>query len=686
MKRCLSLLIFLALGARASAFVTSATLEYSAPHPVHMYLNGVEIKNYDSQFAHFNDYALLCSADGSLPLELFKYKQDNVLAIHQKGFGGWHEFTNMGVSYRLTVYQSAGAPVVVWSDPGNTKYLHFEPGQQPPAGWEKPGFDDSAWKDSISARMITDYWGWAELPDAAFKGFLGKEGYVPFLSNNKVGAASAGMVNVFRSRFRVPYKPGKLALFSAVKQAKQGDKVLVRLIPARDCATMGSLQVSASLPQGLKPVQAPGAAFDQASRRLSWNFPSPAKSLATNIQSVVENKGFVLPHKAFGPWKANRPPKDYIRNMTSNEYYDSSTFPSGASCWFQMSPPPFKDGPDAPIILSVTFQSQILPRGFNGLISYSVDYIMFNYSVDGGLNGEMAGQGVNLSKVSGGGPSPDTSRGGPRVPVRGGGALGSEGVNLSKFAGGNGSQNWANGYYDATYDRRWTWADLENLRVSFKAKQVGDRKLDNLLLSCVASVRYYDPKEVAPYFYAEVTEPACKVLNITASLNSLSNDSSATASDSIAVNQRLCAPTPMPTATRVPTRVPTPRPGVTPPTPVPTAVPTVVQNLLVNQRPRITEVKSAPEPFRRGGVFLYFTLGGAANVVNFIVYDAAGKPIANVDAGAFGAGKNQIFYDGLADTKKALAPGRYSYEIRARVDNVVESFRGSFSRESDKFQ
>jgi len=385
----------------ARAFVTSAVLEFCNPQPTKFYLNGVELKSYDLQFQHFNHYAMICSSDGTLPLDLFKYKTENVLSIYQIGRGGWHEFTNMGVSYRLTVYQSGGSPIVVWSEPDNTKFMHYEPGQQPPAGWEKPGFDDSKWKEAVAARMITDYWGWPELPDPAFKGFLGNEGYVPFLSHNKVGNASADMVNVFRSTFRLPDKPGKLVVYPYQASAKQGDKVLVRLIPARDCASMGNLQVSAVLPKGLDPLQAPGAAYDQATRKLSWRYSSPAKSFATNIVSVADNKGFVLPQKAFGPWKPNRPPLDYKRNMTDAEYHDSATFPSGASCWFNMSPPPFKDGPGAPIILSVTFQSQYFPEGYNGLISYTVEHIMFNYSVDGSLNGVKGDEGVNVTKFAG---------------------------------------------------------------------------------------------------------------------------------------------------------------------------------------------------------------------------------------------------------------------------------------------
>jgi hypothetical protein len=640
----------------ARAFVTSATLEYSAPHPAKFYLNGVEIKNYESQFAHFNDYDLISSSDGSLPLELFRYKTENVLAIYQKGFGGWHEFTNMGVSYRLTVYQSAGAPIVVWSEPGNTKYLHFNPGQDLPVGWEKPGFDDSKWQESISARMITDYWGWAELADPNFTGFLGNEGHVPFLSNNKVGNASAGMINIFRSTFKLPDKPGKLVVYPYTPKAKQGEKVLVQLIPARDCASMGNLQASAVLPKGLDPLQAPGATFDGATRTLSWRYPSPAKNLATNIESILENNGFVQPHKAFGPWKPNRPPKDYIRNMTTDEYYDSSSFPSGASAWFKMSPPPFKDSATAPIILSVTFMTQFLPRGFNGLISYTVDHILFNYSIDGTMNGV----------------KPD------------------RGVNITKFAGGNGSQNWSTGYFDATYDRHWTWTDLENLKIHFFAKQVGDRKLDNLLLSCIASVRYYDPKDVKPYFYATLSEPGCKALTITANVKSLVNDASSSGSAVIMASNN-CAPTPRPTSTPIPptpTRAPTPRPGVTPPTPppTPTAKPTPVPTSPPSPKPGIKDVSSSPEPFKRGGVYVQFSINNSVTGLKLNVFNSAGQILVSVDGGAFSAGANQVFFDGLDAKKKALPPGVYEYEIQATAGQMQESFRGRFTKASDKFR
>jgi hypothetical protein len=558
----------------------------------------------------------------------------------------------MGVSYRLTVYQSAGAPIVVWSEPGNTKYLHFNPGQELPVGWEKPGYDDSKWLESISARMITDYWGWAELADPNFTGFFGNEGHVPFLSNNKVGNASAGMINIFRSTFRLPDKPGKLVVYPYTPKPKQGDKVLVSLIPARDCASMGNLQVSAVLPKGLDPLQAPGASFDAATRTLNWRYPSPAKNIATNIVSVVENNGFVQPHKAFGPWKPNRPPKDYIRNMTVDEYYDSAAFPSGASAWFKMSPPPFKDSPTAPYILSVTFMCQFLPRGFNGLISYTVDYILFNYSVDGSMKGA----------------KPD------------------KGVNISKFAGGNGSQNWSTGYYDATYDRHWTWSDLENLKVYFYGKQVGDRKLNNLLLSCIASVRYYDPKDVKPYFYATLSEPGCKALTISATVRSLVNDSSSSSSAVIMASNN-CVPTPRPTSTPIPTPVPTyppPPPGATP-RPTPTTRPTPVPTALAQKGPGIKDVSSSPEPFKRGGVYVQFSLGNSVTGLKLNVFNSSGQVLVSVDGGAFAAGPNQIFFDGLDAKKKPLLPGKYQYEIEATGESK-ESFRGSFTKASDKFK
>jgi hypothetical protein len=639
--------------APAGAFVTSATLEYSAPHPVKFYLNGTEIKNYDSQFPRFFEYDLICSSDGSLPLELFKYKSENVLAIYQKGQGGWEQFTNMGVSYRLTIYQSAGAPVVVWSEPGNTKFLHLNPGQDLPVGWEKPGFDDAKWQEGISARMITDYWGWAELPDPAFRGALGNEGFVPFLSNNRTGAASAGMINIFRSTFRLPDKPGKLVVYPYTPKPKQGDKVLVSLIPARDSASMGNLQVSAVLPKGLDPLQAPGASFDAATRTLNWRYPSPSKSLATNIESVVENNGFVQAQKAFGPWKPNRPPKDYVRGITLEQYYDSATFPSGASGWFKMSAPPFKDSPKAPYILSVTFMCQYQPQGFNGLIEYSVEHIMFNYSVDGSLKGVKPDKGVNITKTS---------------------------VSQS-------GQYWNKGYYDATYDRHWTWSDLENLKVYFFAKQVGARKLDNRLLSCIASVRYYDPNDVKPYFYATLSESGCKALTISATIKSLVNDASSSGSAVIMASNN-CAPTPTPTYTPRPTPVPTyppPPPGATP-RPTPTTRPTPVPTAPPSKAPGIKDVNSSPEPFKRGGVYVQFSINNSVTGLKLNVFGASGQVVVSVDGGAFAAGPNQIFFDGLDAKKRALAPGKYQYEIEASVGDSKESFRGSFTKASDKFQ
>jgi hypothetical protein len=372
------------------------------------------------------------------------------------------------------------------------------------------------------------------------------------------------------------------------------------------------------------------------------------------MESVLENHGFVLPNKALGPWKENRPPKDYVRNMTDDEYFDSSEFPSGASAWFKMSAPPFNDGPNAPIILSVTLMCQFLPSGFNGLVSYTVDHIMLNYSVDGSLTGIKPDYGINITKDS---------------------------VSQS-------GEYWSTGYLDVTYDRTWTWTDLKNLRLHFYAKQVGDRKIDDRLLRAIAAVRYYDPKEAKPWFYATLNESGCKSLSISATIKSLDTDFSSSASALVQANPGACVPTPTNTRTPIPptpTKTATLRPSETrPPTPVPTATP--APTAPPSQNPGISAVSSLPEPFKRGGVYVQFSLRNSVTGLKLKVFGADKSVLVTVDGGAFPAGQNQIFFDGLDDHHKALPPASYEYQIDAVAGTVTESYRGHFTRVADNFQ
>jgi hypothetical protein len=631
-----------------NAYVTSATLEYSYPHPTEMYLNGVQIRSPESSYSHFEDYALLCSANGTFPLELLNYKKENVLAFRQRGTGlAIVQVANMGISYRLTLHRSSGKPLVIWSEPDHTKLAHFDPGRPVPDDWFKPDFNDTGWKQARLARYITDIGGWPELPDLKFKGPLGQDGFVPFLSHNPVGNASAGMVDVFRSTFVIPDEPGALTMKALPSTKKVGEKMMVALAPSADCASMGPLVISMTAPPGLDPVAVYLKPFVTPSNSMTWNFSSPVQTLDIHLESVLENNGFVMPQKALGTWLPDRfIPRSLRRNITWQEYIDSATFPSASSCWFKMSAPPYTDGPHAPVILEVTFESQIYPMGKNGLNTRDLEHILFNYAVDNSLRGNIFGDaGINVARNSG---------------------------SCAGF-----ERKWTDGYYNATPDRRWSWSDLANLRVKFSAEQVGSRKRENRLLRCVAHIRYYDPAAVSPFFWAKVREPDCRTLTITASMSSPQNDNVSTGSLAFVVNSEKCPPASIAAAPRPKAVLPPGDPDV-PPTPE-TRISRVVEPM-----PAVSDVRTGPEPFRRGGVYVYFSSKQAISGLRFYVYDRTGRPVALAAAGDFGAGNNLLYFDGLNTDKAALTPGAYLYELRYELGGRPESFRGKFSKAAEK--
>src|SRR5688572_25207310 len=110
------------------AYITSAMLEYCADDEVAIYLNGSELMRR-SEFGPF-DYQVITTADGSLPLELFRENQENVLGVENFDT----EAGAINVSYRLTVYHSDGDPVVIWSVPEQSRFLHLSKEEKSPLG------------------------------------------------------------------------------------------------------------------------------------------------------------------------------------------------------------------------------------------------------------------------------------------------------------------------------------------------------------------------------------------------------------------------------------------------------------------------------------------------------------------------------------------------------------------------
>jgi hypothetical protein len=228
---------------------------------------------------------------------------------------------------------------------------------------------------------------------------------------------------------------------------------------------------------------------------------------------------------------------------------------------------------------------------------------------------------------------------------------------------------WQTGYYDASEDRKWTWADINNLRVKLRAHQAGNRQLGRVV-SVFAVIRCLTLQKCAPSLLARVTSTKCEKLRVNAGL--AQTDGKASASDSfiLPVNQQACIP---------PTRTPTPLPGITPlPTPVPgpKSVPPETIGLSCLQ--------TSPEPFRRGGVFIYFCLKMDADIV-VEVSKLNGEVARTLPSVTCRSGNSQMFFNAVDSADRPLAPGGYIYTIKAITTDgkYVTSHHASFTRGQD---
>jgi hypothetical protein len=502
-KASLFALALLGLSALSYAQIVSASLEYSSTAPVKIFINGIEIKNPESADEHLTDFALISSVDGSLPLGAFKYGQPNVLAFAQKNLMRHPSEIYMLLSYCLTLRYANGELVHVTGKPENGKCLFVPQSQTVPSTWVQASFDDAQWKRPQRVGLEGAGFALAELPDPAGAGVL------PFLARDFTGHGQMGDNLYFRQVFSLPSRPGAVRIYPYQAAPKRGDKPAFALIPDRACASLGNLEISLALPQGLEPLASPTTRWEAAGRKLTWDFASPAKFTALNLASVVDNQGFESPQVALGPWRANRAFAN--KRMLGEDYWHSTAINSGTSAWYKMSAPAFTDGPTAPVILGVVFQSQLVPGGRKGALSgEGVDDILLNYSVDGSQQGSLK-QDANLSRYGG--------------PV---------GIQVGRGASSS-IDCWINGYYVADTDRNWTWKDLANLKVHLRSVQHG-QKHRSQLLSCIASVRYYQPADIAPRFYTQVTEATRKTLHLAAAVRSLQGNGDAVGSLDLNVN------------------------------------------------------------------------------------------------------------------------------------------------------
>lgn len=238
MRRFALLAALLAAARPGPAYVTSAVLEFLVDDTVAFFLNGSMV--LERSRAEAFSYQVLSTADGNLPLELFREQGENVLAAANYNPVGGH----MGLAFRLTVHQSDGDPVRVWSDPSQTRLLHLKEGDPEPAGWQQLDFDDGAWPQGLGVRLVDTYTRHPTLEEPSLAGFFGG-GFVPFLTHQSNARGNSTDRNLIRSRFRFPVKASKVQVKAQPEGAAQGQAVQVQLVPGPDLAMVPQFNVLA---------------------------------------------------------------------------------------------------------------------------------------------------------------------------------------------------------------------------------------------------------------------------------------------------------------------------------------------------------------------------------------------------------------------------------------------------------
>jgi hypothetical protein len=624
----------------AKAYVTSATLEYSVDDEVGIFVNGKALlARSDFRWA---DFAVLSTSDGTLPLNVFNMNGDNTLAVENFDTEGGA----MGVAYRLTVHQSSGDPIVVWSEPGVTRFKHLRSDQKDPEGWAAPEYNDSAWELAIEGNISKDnQWvRWDCLPDPAF-GVFGSMGCVPFISHITSARSNGHDHNLLRSHFKFPNVPAKVRLVVNPPKASSGQNISFRLVPGKDATYFDRYQLFARIPAGLKVTSlSKGGYLDAKTSAAFWDFSAAdtgVRYLTVNARAVLQADGWSQPEKVLGPPKAGKVARQL--NVPSAVFNDGSKFGPRNPAWFSMQAP--VGTPPGSEILGVIFHSQLRLSGQDSFHVNETDPVYFNYSVDGSLRGSLK-EDAMVSRTSGG-------------------------------------YYWVDGYYDATEDRHWTWSDFSDLRVKFEARQ---RRLKNtdMMTSVSVVVRYFEPNKVAPYFYASVDDAQCRTIQLAAGIRQAGLPAVGSDPLTLTLNEGLCAPTPAPTSTPMPPPVPV---LAIAPTPEPTKAPQLPKeeaSVSPGVAIKLGCLENAPEPFKRGGTFVYFCVDKESEI-KFLVYNAqSGKLLRSMDAGNFRPGKSQLFFNGLDDQGLSLLPGAYLYEIRAKSEGGTESRNAHFSRIKDR--
>jgi hypothetical protein len=630
-KRALSGLLlalaFFLVTAKSRAYVTSAFLEFNADDEVAFYLNGSPLAAR-CEFGPF-DYQCISTADGSLPLELFKANEENTLGVENFDT----EAGAMFVAYRLTVYHSDGDPVVIWSVPEQSKFLHLAKEEKDPLGWTEPNFDDSKWTQAIGINHTSQWVDSPRLVDAAFANLLGV-GYVPQLVHRYDAMCRGGDHNLFRSKFRFPNNPAKVEIIVNPLKAVYGQTISVRMIPGPDTTEISQFNMLAWLPNNLQLTNfAPGAQYDSALRRISWKTSNRDMHLGYEklyAEKVIFSGGWGAAEKVLGPPKAGK--ARHAHNVPGPLYEDGSTITQGSEAWFKMAAPKVDFSQGIPKIQGVIFRSQLKmgARSNNGHLE--TDRVLFNYSVNGKTKGVLK-KDVNVART-------------------------------------NADANWIDGYYPASEDRKWSWDDLKNLMVMFKGVQVGNRD-KNMMANVSCIVRYYYPNRVAPWFQAKVLEKACTDIQLKTGVFRFGSNMTSSDPMTIKVNESQCAPSPVPTPTYTPVPIQIAKPQPTS-TPVPKGAPPIASSGLGC-------LSVSPDPMDYGGAFISFCLKSGASV-SVTIYTESGKGMRRIAATEFRAADlNQVFFNGLDDNNILLPPGRYLCELRAEKEGHAETRNTYFS-------
>jgi len=631
--RSLAAAAWLCLGASPlRAYVTSAIMEYSADDKAGFFLNGSPILK-KSDFCPL-DFDVLSTSDGTLPMELFDPYHDNLLAVEDYDIEGDH----MNISYRFTIHLSDGDPIVIWSDPAQSKFIHLGKDEPDPDGWSLPNYDDSKWQRAVAATEIKfNYFAFASLPDSAFGGLFGLGAYVPRLSHQFNMKCATGDHNLLRSHFRFPNHQAKIQALANPASGVSGQKLAVRLVPGPDSAEFSQFNILAWLPKGLEPASvSPGGKWVPTLRRLSWSFDRRdlkvgyARMVA---QSVISYSGWRSIEKVLGPFKEGKGKRQL--NTPSTIYNDGAVFTSNHPAWFKMAPHGVDLSQGRPQILGVLFRSQLRVGGQDTATNTEADAVLLNYAVDGQTHPALK-----------------------------------DDVEISHMAS---HDYWFDGYYDATEDRHWTWEELQNLSVRINCRARGATD-NNLMAGLVCIVKYYTPLAASPYFFATVTEPKCTTLQLNAAVFRVG--SAAVSSDpvDVPVNQALCAPTPVPTATETPVPIAV----MVIPTPQPTNMPTADIGSGMNVF-HIENLAASPEPFNYAGTFISFSVAKDVDVTINVYSAETGHVVRQIKAGSFRPGaNNQVFFNAKDGENKTLNTGAYTFELVAEKNGHKEQRNAVF--------